>query len=384
MGTILIAGLILLTAAEPATPVEALVGRLGERQNRIQTIRCEYVNHGNATDAYIDRSARETNRPRAKVVKQFTTNLRGTFTEAKAGYFRIVLTKLDEKNDPARRRLITNNRREGWHLSYGSVGEEAGPPTVEVGSDSGFRDMYEAECMMRRFAGVALIPGSRGLAEAISGGAEVTLLAGEEVGGSPCVAVRWETPGLVRPQRETAWFDSAHGLAPRRYQVEIQPTDRDDWVTIHRWDVLEVFPAQAGALGDGGSPFWAPKTVTAIVNDTFGNLILEDVYEISECVINERLSPGEFVPSIEQGSNVYDLKTNKVTVHGGGSSPRRSQLVRRRVEEAEKLAREAGAGDDQALGHIDPPVSWSSYSGWAALSLGVVGLISALWLRRRS
>jgi hypothetical protein len=274
---------------------------------------------------------------------------------------------------------MSHDGRQTWKLTNQQEGDDAPPSVVEVGGKIG--DAYEGEAEVRLFLCDTVLPSSKPLYAQIAGSERAEYLGEERLDAAACLVVRWQTPlngGSTR--RETVWLDKDHRLVLRQYREEHMFPSKDDWETTGLWKVPEIGSTRFARDSNLTSEYWYPKRVIRIVSNGTNDLFNGE-YLVSQLIINNDMPTSYFKPQIEEGSNVFDMRTGLGTVYGRGPSKRLQKMIKNQVEEARNLAREAT--DRKPPGSLTPPTPWTTYCSWIALSLGGLGLAIAIVWRIR-
>jgi outer membrane lipoprotein-sorting protein len=375
-------------ADETPNSVSAVVTRLRARNERIQSIACRYSFSTTPSDFYISQRSKADGRSGDDVRRQYESLMDGAFEETRDGKFKFDLTRMDPQGQPKDRRSLLFDGKETFQIASLLSGGKAGFSDVTVKGN--VRASYNVETQARRFLGDTVLPTTdqtlpqvRPLFAQIEGAEASEMLPGEALGGSECLVVRWQTADASTARRETVWLDLRCDLALRRYREELRPTGKDDWVVTARWEVEDLASASLSTSHEGPPTYWYPKEIVCSLFDLAGNLIFINKYNITMITLNSTIPGGRFTPQIEDGSNVIDAKSGRGFVYGKELSPRLRRMIHQQLDASKQgLSSEV---DTRAADRVmTQRRRWTDIVSWTALAFGAVGVLGALWMRRRA
>jgi len=382
MSTLILLTVILTTPGDDPAPVGDVASVLSARHQRlarIKSLTCSYTRLRTPSDSFAKSFATGMNVPAAQVKRDQTLDLKCRLDEVQPDRYRYEEISRDPTTGkPGERSVFSHDGKESWRVRVRPIDEHSDSTRAEVGGD--YSKERDRSAIIRPLLGdTPLTTGKPPFAEFLEGG-ELQVIGDEVIDGIRCLVLRRESTENGARSRTTAWFDRGRQFMVLKSQVEYQDKKTRQWFTFTKTTIKEVKSARA--TGPDGREFlyWYPGEAHVETFNSAGEKSFDDVVKVEELILNREPTDVSFTPRFEDGSTIRDARTGRTTVYGGGPSPRLKQLVDRRVGEGRERLKETLALEPP--GAIQPPVRWTSYAPWAALSIGVAGLATALLLRR--
>ena len=370
--------------AAPTTFVE-VVDRLRERSDEVQSLICEFEQTVTPTPYFVARAAKDMDLPRQQIVDNYSSRSANFMVESSDGRYLVRILRYDNEGRPTRKDTFAYDGQSAWKqvevpLDGDESGERFRSSKTEVGGDRG-GDHYVASISPARFLGDAALPDREPLFALMEQGRGGELLERESVDGDPCVVVRWRSPAGSFEKRTTAWLDVSHNLVLRRYLEEYNPPE-SGWIKTMSCEASGLGETRFRTNAGKATRYYYPKAIIAeVYNADEQEETFVERYDFEGVRINPKIGPDTFALQIDEGTGVLDLDTGQYSVYGSGPGPKLNALIDQRVAEARRQAHDSGL--QKPPGSQKPPVSPATYGMWAALALGVVGLVSALALKIR-
>lgn len=227
---------------------------------------------------------------------------------------------------------------------------------------------FDSECDLAILLGLCLPMWEGTLSQCITKyGAEVEKTSGS---GSTRMLMRLGTTPIDPADtiRYSVAFDVEDQLRIRRIVQERLLEDASSWTASKSWEVQEF-----GPIGPDGLTYPMRATRTELgMDDT---PLITTVLSTTNLRFNTGLTSRSFKPSIEDGSNIFDERTQKGYVAGGKPSIRIKNFLKQSAEEGRhevELAREGR--------HRRVPSMVSNRLGWAITAAGLlVIIVASIW-----
>lgn len=178
-----------------------------------------------------------------------------------------------------------------------------------------------------------------------------------------------------RKLRLIATLDPARAMFARRLDFGWWHTDRKAWQSLEIHEALEIVESSSPS-----ARCWYPKRFVRrmFTPDGVHSFTVAGTMRAFACNTDPPIE--RFRPSIENGSNVIDRKTNKTFVWGNRPSERVLAAIREKLDETRKTL-----PDQPPLNHRTSPSSMfaDQATSWIVLLVGLSCLVVAATLRMR-
>lgn len=363
-----------------ADDLEAILKARYERLSRIKSLTCLYTNVSTPTDAFAIPVSRGMKVSVEQVKRDQGSDLSCRLDEVGPDRYRYSSARLGPDGRVVGRTTLAYDGKESWKVKVRPLDDQTDSTSAEFGGNY-TPEVARQDVIGRLFGDSTLTatkPPFAGFLEADG----VAVVGEESLDGNRCVVVRQESIVNRARTRKTAWLDRARQFLVLKFQVESYDEKRSRWFTFTMSTVRQV--ASTEAVGPDGVNFlyWYPREATHEIFNEKGDKTFEDIVKVQELILNRELTDVEFTPKFEDGSKIRDARTGRTTIYGGGPSPKLKRLVDSRVAESRERLKEFEALGP--AGSMKPPSGWTASAPWAALAIGISGLVGALILRRKS
>ncbi len=362
----------------PASLAGAIEARKA-RASLLTSIACIYTRSETPSDHFVREMARDANVSEQQIREEQQSTFDCRYDELATGAYRYEHSQFGTDGRKSGGFVLSHDGKETWRESSSPVGDGEFLSQYTVGAD--ILPEFERRAFARGFLGDSVIPGTKPPAVKFLEGDGVEAAGEEVIDGRRCLVVTREELVNGAEVRTTWWLDAERQYIVLRSRVEQRRPSTTPWLRFKEVKVEGVGSVRAVKPSGGSFEYWYPKEVVSELFGHTGETSFVDRVSIKQFTLNAGAPPVPFTPRIEDGSNVHDVRTGSVSVHGNGPSPRLRALVEGRVRQSKESLRDV---PETSAGVQGAPAGWWGYGSWAALAVGVIGLATAFWLRRRA
>ena len=354
--------------------IEAVATKLKTMQDRVLAMEARYELRHEPTEKFLREYARDTKTGLDDVRRQFSDRLLCDWAERSSGERFLDVTAFDDDGQRKYHRLIAYDLKENWTLNY--LTDIEFPVTeVTLGIDNSLE--FQGTTRFKDLSGWTLtLSYPQPLFRCLQESTEAEILGRQRMMDTECIKIRSTIPGKEVTSAVVAWLDPVHDFALR--ELDQQILHQGSWFTtkVHRVTSLCLLRDEGG----GSATLWCPEEGVTEVFNGRGEVTTIERFKLIEGKLNPVLLTSKFTPAIEVGSNMRDVRTGRLWVHGDRASPEIEQLVAERVKQAKVQLRDAAS-----TGSVSPSRSWATFFAWASAAGVITGLGVAvlLWCQAR-
>jgi hypothetical protein len=365
-----------LASGTPPADRDTSIKKIRERDAKILDISGQYDRLQTITDGYASAISQATKTTTKQVLDRYQLRvlIRFAMRRSAGARERLMETETfgrDEKQQS--HRMIGFDGTKSYLIHNIPKPEQRSASQVTLGVD--VDSVFDSDCDFAIMMGLCLpgLEGSvadciRSLDGAIS---DVTLKGGRP--GVQVVLTRPEGPGK-HAVRYTVCCDPNQGFAIRSILQEFLAPETHNWGPSMLWETREW-------KQDAKEGLWYPSEAERSEFSPGGDLLVASKITLADLKFNQRLTPGEFKPSIEDGSNVFDEKTKTGYVSGRKPSSRIMGFLKKSAEEGRQQAEQINQGPTRLV-----PMIGGDY-GWLLVAGGLTTIVTVgvwQWRSRRS